>query len=214
MATLVQIVIAVAATPWAYACLAALLIVDGFFPFVPGETLVVTLAALAAGGQGPEVVTVLLVAVVATIVGDGIAFLIGRRVGVTRWKWMRRRRVSGAFAWAASGISARPAMFFLTAKFVPVGRVAVTMTGGATGFPVRRYLPLSITASIVYTSYHVAIGYVAGTWFAANPLLAIAAAIACVLVLGLAIDGTLGVRERSRKRRLGRSTPGVSSELP
>jgi len=76
----------------------------------------------------------------------------------------------------------------LTAKFVPVGRVAVTMSAGATRFPVRRYIPLAITASVTYTAYHVAVGFMAGTWLADNPLMAILAGMGCVLVLGLLID--------------------------
>lgn len=199
--TLVDIVIAVAATPWVYALLAALLVVDGFFPFVPGETYVVTLSALAAAHSGPQWYTVLIVAVVATILGDGLAFLVGRRIGITRWSWMRRPRVTRAFAWAARGLARRPAAFFLTAKFVPIGRVAVTMTAGATGFPVRRYLPLSIAASSIYTIYHVVLGYTAGTWFADNPLLGVGVSICVVLLVGLAVDTVVGMRQRVALRR-------------
>lgn len=200
--TLTEIIFFLAGSPWAYLCLAALLIIDGFFPFVPGETFVGALAALAAAGKGPAVLALLAVAVAATVVGDGIAFLLGRRIGITRWSWMRRPRVSGAFAWASSGLSRHPALFFLTAKFVPVGRVAVTMTAGATGFAVRRYLPLSVIASSVYTIYHVGIGYLAGSWLSANPLLAVAASIGFVLVMGFLVDAVMSMRARHRGQRM------------
>ncbi|MBB5643448.1 DedA family protein [Cryobacterium roopkundense] len=197
-----EIILAVAGSPWAYVALAALLLIDGFFPFVPGETFVGALSALAATGSGPSVAYVLGVAIMATVIGDAIAFVLGRRMGLSRWAWMRRPRIARAFAWAARGLRQRPAAFFLTAKFVPVGRVAVTMTAGATGFPVARYIPLSIAASSFYTVYHVAVGYAAGSWLSAHPLLAIVVSIGSVLLVGFSIDTVMTALSRRRRRRM------------
>jgi len=192
-----DLLLPLAGSPWAYVVLAVFLIVDGFFPFVPGETLVVALAVLSAESHGPNLWIVLTVAIVATTVGDAVAFAIGRRIGVTRWSWMRRRRIAAAFDWARRRLHQGPAMLMLTAKFIPVGRVAVTMSAGATGFPIRRYIPLALTASATYTAYHVAVGFMVGTWLSNNPLLAVLAAMACVFVLGFVID--VGIR-MSHKR--------------
>lgn len=183
-----DVVVPLAGSPWAYAVLAAFLLIDGFFPFVPGETLVVALAVLSAGPHGPNLWIVLTVALIATTVCDAIAFAIGRRIGLTRWSWMRRRRTVAVLDWARRRLRNSPAMLMLTAKFVPVGRVAVTMSAGATGFPIHRYIPLALTASATYTAYHVAVGFMAGTWLSSNPLAAVLAAMGCVLVLGFLID--------------------------
>ncbi len=187
---------ALAATPWAYAVMAGILIIDGFFPFVPGETGVVTLSALGAAGHGPNVWIVLVVAVAATMIGDGIAFVMGRTIGLGRFAWMRRPRVERAFQWAAAGLVKRPTLFLMTAKFVPFGRVAVTMTAGAGGLRLRRYLPTSFAASAVYTAYHVAVAVIAGQAFAANPLIGAAVAIALVIVLGVLVE-FIGTRRRA-----------------
>jgi membrane-associated protein len=189
-----------AGSPWAYAVMAGILIIDGFFPFVPGETAVVTLAALGASGHGPVIWLVLVVAIAATMVGDGIAFLIGRTVGIERWSWMRRPRIARAFAWAAAGLVRRPAVFLMIAKFVPFARVAVTMTAGAGGLPVRRYLPISFAASTVYTSYHVGVALVAGTAFASTPLLGVGAAIVAVILFGVLFE-IIGMRPRRAAAR-------------
>lgn len=203
MEAITHFVLGIAGSPWAYLVLAGLLIIDGFFPFVPGETLVVSLAVLSAGAHGPNLWMVLGVAIVASTIGDTIAFAIGRRVGVDRWSWMRRRRVAGALAWARRGFVNRPAMLMLTAKFVPVARVAVTMTAGATGFPVRRYLALAVTASAIYTAFHVTVGLLAGSWLASSPLVAIAVGMASVFVLGFLVDGiTRMVRNSGRQRQV------------
>ncbi len=177
-----------AASPWAYIIMAGILIIDGFFPFVPGETAVVTLAALGAAGHGPIVWVVLIVAVAATMIGDGIAFATGRRIGIQRWGWMRRPRVARAFDWATAGLRRRPVLFLMIAKFVPFARVAVTMTAGAGRLPVRRYLPISFAASTVYTTYHVVVAVFFGTAFAGTPLLGAALAIVAVIVFGLIFE--------------------------
>ncbi|HEU0205575.1 MAG TPA: DedA family protein [Pseudolysinimonas sp.] len=188
---------ALAASPWAYVVMAGILIIDGFFPFVPGETGVVTLSALGATGHGPNVWIVLGVAVAATMIGDGVAFVIGRTIGLRRFSWMRRPRVERAFQWAAAGLVKRPTLFLMLAKFVPFARVAVTMTAGAGGLRVRRYLPISFAASTVYTSYHVTVAVLAGQAFAANPLIGVAVAIGIVIVLGVVFE-LVGMRPRRR----------------
>ncbi len=195
MTALTDFLTALASSPWAYLVMAGILVIDGFFPFVPGETGVVTLAALGAAGHGPQVWLVFVVAVVATMIGDAIAFLIGRRVGVDRWSWMRRPRVARAFAWAAAGLVRRPAVFLTIAKFVPYARVAVTMTAGAGCLPVRRYLPISFGASVVYTGYHVTVAVIAGTAFAGTPLLGAAVAIVAVILFGVLFE-IIGTRRR------------------
>ena len=194
------VVFALASSPWALLVMAGILVIDGFFPFVPGETAVVTLATLGATGHGPSPWAVLGVAVAATMAGDAIAFVIGRRLGTRRWAWMRRPRAAAAFAWASQGLLRRPALFLMAAKFVPFVRVAVTMTAGAGGLPVRSYLPISFAASTVYTAYHVLIALIAGATFAANPLLGALAGIVLVVLLGCVFE-LLGRASRLRRER-------------
>lgn len=188
MALVSEWVALLATSPFALPAMALLLVVDGFFPFVPGETAVSALAAAGTTGHGPAAWLVFTIAVVATMAGDGIAFMIGRRIGLRNWGWMRRPRVAAAFEWAAVGLARRPALFLIAAKFVPFARVAVTMTAAAGGLSIRRYLPVSLAASVIYTGYHVLVAVVAGTIFSNNPLLAVVIAIASVTVLGLIVE--------------------------
>jgi membrane protein DedA with SNARE-associated domain len=196
-----NLILAIGSTPWAYLVMATILVVDGFFPFVPGETAVVTLSTLVAAGGGQLLWLVLGVAVAATMVGDAISFIVGRRVGLDRWRWMRGPRVSGIFERASVGLNRRPGLYLVGAKFLPFVRVAVTMTAGASGLELRRYLPRSFVASTIYTLYHVAIGAAAGFWFAVNPLIAALVAVAVVFVLGFGFDGIARLRRRNRELR-------------
>jgi len=191
MSSITELVYLVAQSPWALAILAALLIIDGFFPFVPGETTVVALATFGASGHGPAPVAVFVVATGATMVGDGIAFLIGRKIGTQRGKFSRRPKVARAIAWASARIEHRPGLILVVAKFLPFARVAVTMTAGASTLSVRRYVLCSLVAAAAYTGYHVVVATTAGALLAANPFLALGAS----LLFGLLVAGVIaGVR--------------------
>jgi membrane protein DedA with SNARE-associated domain len=196
MSEVTSLLLAIGQTPWAYLVMAGILIIDGFFPFVPGETAVVTLSTLVAARGGTSLWLVLLVAVAATMVGDAISFTVGRRVGVDRWRWMRTSRARWMIERAAVGLDKRAGLYLTGAKFLPFVRVLVTMTAGATGLSVRRYLPRSFIASTLYTLYHVGVGAVAGFWFPVNPLLAAIGAIVVVFAIGFVLDAVGRRRQR------------------
>lgn len=200
----VELLLALAASPWSLVLLAMLLIIDGFFPFVPGETAVVALATLSAAGKGEPTWLVLLIAIIASTAGDSIAYWNGRQIGTSRWAWMRRPRVASMFKWAHNGLSRRPAIFLISAKFVPVARVAVTMTAGASRLSPARYFPIAALASTVYTSYHVAVAVFAGSMLSSNPLLAALSAIVTVVVLGILTESVGRALARRRSRRFDR----------
>jgi membrane-associated protein len=192
-----EAIFAVAQSPWAFVLLAALLIVDGFFPLVPGETTVIALATLGASGHGPHPAAVLGVAILATAVGDSVAFWIGRSVGTSRWRWMRHARAMRARRWAANHIERTPGRVLVGAKFLPYARVAVTMTAGGSRLPARTFVFFSVIAASVYTVFHVVIGSVTGTIFASNPVMALVTSVA----LGLIVAGLIGVIAQRISRR-------------
>jgi membrane-associated protein len=195
-----DLIFAVARSPWALVALVGLLVIDGFFPLVPGETMVVTLAALGASGHGPEPVMVLGVAIGATMVGDGIAFLIGRSIHPTRWVWMRGSKAQRGLKWASDRIEHNPGVILVGAKFLPFVRVAVTMTAGTSGLPVKKYLGFSLLAAMIYTGYHVAVATTAGELFATNPFLGLAASITFGVLSTAVIGGFHRLVTRRRKR--------------
>ncbi|CAN5240062.1 hypothetical protein BH09ACT1_BH09ACT1_07010 [soil metagenome] len=202
MTFLTDLIYQVAQSPLALVVLAGLLLIDGFFPFVPGETAVVTLATLGAAGHGPAPLIVLLISIISTMAGDGIAFAIGRKFGPSRWAWMRRPKVSGMVERAASHLQKSPGPILIAAKFVPIARVAVTATAAASGLPVRRYLACSLVASTVYTAYHVVVATTAGTLFAANPLFGLAVSIGVGLVIAALIAGIRKLMARDKAVRV------------
>lgn len=186
MAFIGHLIALAAASPWALALVALVLVIDGFFPFLPGETLVV---AAAAAGANPWLL--LAVSVAAALAGDLLAFHIGRRLGVDRWISAKRPRLSKAFLTARRRLATDPASILITAKFMPFVRVAVSMTAGASGMSRRRYVPLALASVGLYTGFHVALGALVGTAAGSvlgNPLIALLVSVAVGFAVGAVID--------------------------
>jgi membrane-associated protein len=177
-----------ASSPWVYAVVFLLTVLDAFFIVVPSETVVVALGALALSTGAPELGILIPVAAAAAIVGDSLTFWLGRVVGVRRFAWMRRERVTRIVAWAGKALDQRAAAALLTARFVPFGRVAVNLTAGATGFRYRRFLALTAVAGVCWAGYNAVVGALFGAWFDGNPLLAVAVSVVIALTLGLIVD--------------------------
>lgn len=184
------------ASPWLYLVLFAVTVIDGFFPPVPSETVLVAAAAVAASTGEGNLVLLGAVAAVGAAIGDNVAFLIGRSLGTTRFAWMRRPRVAAAFAHAQLALDRRSATLILGARYIPVGRVAVNMSAGALGFPWRRFLPLSLIAGLSWSIFSLAIGLLAGAWIKDQPLLSAGLGIVVALVIGFAIDRIAAARRR------------------
>ena len=184
------------ASPWLYLVLFAVTIVDGFFPPVPSETVLVAAAAVTASTGEGNLLLLGAVAAIGAAIGDNVAFLIGRGLGTTRFAWMRRPRVAAAFAHAQRALDRRSATLILGARYIPVGRVAVNMSAGALAFPWRRFLPLSLIAGVSWSVFSLAIGLLAGAWIKDQPLLSAGLGIVIALLIGLVIDRIAAARRR------------------
>ncbi|MDF1704642.1 MAG: DedA family protein [Aeromicrobium sp.] len=184
---------------WVFVVVLAFAAIDAFFPPIPSESVVVALAAIGASTGEPNLVLLAVSAGLGAFVGDNIAFRIGRVVGVERFDTERRPRLRRAVDRAGYELDPRAALLILTARYVPVGRVAVNMTAGATDFPYRRFLPLCILGAASWSAYSVLIGVVAGTWVKEHPLLGAAVAVVLAAGVGFVIDQLL---QRKRRRDL------------
>lgn len=181
-------ILAAAGQPWVLLLVLACCVIDGFFPPIPSESVVVGLAAVAATAEVPNPFVLGLVAALGAFSGDNIAYLIGRKVGTNRWAWMRGQRMQGAFRWAGAELRKRPASLILVARFVPIGRVAVNLTAGVTHYHHLRFVGLTCLSALLWAAYSVGIGLFFGQWFEENHLLGAAIAIVCAVALGIVVD--------------------------
>src|SRR5512134_2523338 len=104
---IVQLVEGAVSSPWFYLALFAFAAIDGLFPLVPSESLVITAGEFAAGGE-PDLVPVVVTAAAGAFSGQHVSFLAVRIVGgrvFDRTRPGTRRRA--ALEWAARTLSSR-----------------------------------------------------------------------------------------------------------
>lgn len=176
---------------WVFPALFLFATVDGFFPPVPSESVVIALASLSVAQGSPNIVLVALAAALGAFAGDQIAYTIGSRVDVHRLKVFRTPRGRRTLAWAEHALAHRGSSFILAARYIPVGRVAVNMTAGALGYPRRRFVGLTALAAVTWSAYGSLVGAGAGLWLEDHPVIAVVAGIVVGTLVGIGIDWVL-----------------------
>ena len=176
----------------AYLVIFALAAFDVIVPILPSETAVVLGGVLAWQGR-LNVVAVLAVAAVGAIVGDPLAYGIGR--GTERFGRAHRqaqRRASGKVqrleAWAAHRLEVHGPVVLIVARFIPGGRTASTFVSGRLRYPVRRFGPVTIVAGILWAGFGTLLGYLGGTTFHDNTWLATGLGIGVGAVVAFTIE--------------------------
>lgn len=197
-----------AGSPWIYALVFGLAIMDGLLPPMPSETVIVGAAAISAATGRPDWALIAFAAAAGAFTGDNLTYALGRMVDTRRVRWLQGRRAQRAIDVASRGLMRGGASAIFVARYIPVGRVAVNLTAGAVGFPRRRFVLLSLGAAITWAAYSVAIGYLAGRLFSENPLIGILAGVVLAIVLGIAVDRTIAFF----RRRRGRAGSGSEQE--
>ena len=188
IASVTDALVATATSPWVYLVVLLIAALDGFFPPVPSESVIVAVIAVGAPNGLPFALGIVLTAAIGAILGDNLAYLLGRSVGITRFAWMRRPSVVRILEWAAIGLKHRPASLILIGRYIPIGRIAVNLMAGATGLRHRTFLSLTVVAGISWAAYTAIIGLLAASWIRDSPLLAAVVAVVIALVLGVVID--------------------------
>jgi membrane protein DedA with SNARE-associated domain len=177
-----------AATPWALVVLFVLTVVDSTLPPLPSESVLIALAAFGASTGSPVLIVLAAVAAFGAWSGDNLAYTLARHSPLRRLRDTRRPRLRRAFGFASRELDRRGGLFIVVGRYIPVGRVAVNLTAGASEFPRRRFVGLTALAGATWAAYSVGIGALAGAWLEDNPLLGAAAGIAVAVLLGVAAD--------------------------
>jgi len=208
------LVVELAASPLVFVVLFVLCFVDGFFPPVPSESALVAIAAIAATSGQPVLAGVLVAAALGAVAGDSVAYWIGRRIGLTRLARSKRPRIAAAFAFAERQMQRRSASLILVGRYIPVGRVAVNMTAGATKLPYRRFLAISSIAGAAWSATSIGIALAASSVLH-EPLVAALVSMVVAAGLGIAVDRVLGSISRRRDaRQAPRTTPTEEPARP
>lgn len=186
--TLEAWILAMAESFWVFPALYAFATIDGFFPPIPSESVVIALGSLNRSTGVPNLGFVLLFAALGAFTGDQIAYQIGKKINVRGLRFMRSDRAQAALDWAERSLEHRGASFIIAARYVPIGRVAVNMTAGAVGYHRPRFVGLTAIAAVTWACYSALIGIASGSLLEGRPVLAIIVGVIGGVIIGFLVD--------------------------
>lgn len=172
---------------WTYLVTGMLCWIDGFFPPLPSESIVIAMAALSETHGGPvKLWLLILIACVGAWLGDNTAYVIGRHIPLE--KIFRGERGGKVLARAHHLIHHKGPEVLLSGRFIPGYRIAINMVAGYVRLPHRRFMVIDLAATILWAAFSVGIGLVAGSIFHDHPLLGIITGVALGLLVGWIIE--------------------------
>lgn len=159
-------------SPWFYAIIFIIAVLDSVLPIVPSETLVI-IGGVSAGLGELWIPLVIVCAVCGAFIGDNLSYLIGREAS----DWVMRRQTrteKGAKRMAniAEQVHERGGLLLITARFIPGGRTALTLSCGVTRQPQRWFMGWAAIAALIWGHYAALLGFIGGKSFEDNHTLA------------------------------------------
>jgi len=188
----------ITASSWVYPLIVGVAALDAVFPLVPSEATVVAAAALA--GTGDLVLSLVLIAGAGgAVIGDNVAFLVGRAGrGRIVGRLLRSAKSQSRLQRAEAALRERSASIILVSRFIPGGRTATMLSAGLVGLGWRRFAAYDLAAGVLWASYATAIGWLGGKAFAEQPLHALLLAFGVAAALALALEGGRRLLRSSR----------------
>jgi len=186
------------ASGWAYAVVFVFALLDALLPVVPSETAVITAGVVAATGH-LGLPLVVAAAACGAFAGDNAAYGIGRRFGpYAKDRYFRGEKGRRTIRWTERQLAERGGELIVVARFIPGGRIAVTITAGAAHYPWRRFAVFDAIAAVFWASYAALLGYFGGKAFEHMPW----AGLLLALAIAFAVTGALELgRAYARRHR-------------
>ncbi|MCD7102092.1 DedA family protein [Pseudoclavibacter sp. 13-3] len=180
-------VLSLANSPWVFVALALVLAFSGTLTFLPTQSLVIALATIAYARPDPALVTVLLLisTTVGMVTGDLGAFGLARWMNLGRWRWLNGGRVQRTRRWMRRRLREQPHSTMISARLVPMGRLATTLACADLRMPTALFARLSAVGSLVWAIYSTVIGAIAGIWVEKHPVLVLCVAVVVAMLIGM-----------------------------
>jgi len=183
----------------AFVVIAGLVALDAVLPAVPAEAAVISAGVLASAGR-VHLALVAMATVIGAVVGDHLAYAIGRRFTVLPLsRLLPRARVRRSFVRALGGLLRHSLGTLVAARFVPFGRTAAAATAGYLGFPRKRFLLGTALGALAWTAYCLALGYFGGGLVNGPVLQRVLAAVLIGVAIGACLDAVRRVVEVRRR---------------
>jgi membrane-associated protein len=188
-------------SPWIYLALFTVAMIDGFFPVVPSESLVITAGVYAANDGQPILILAMLVSAAGAFTGDHISYFIGHRAGDKLFEDDESTgggsRKARGFRWARKTLEERGCTIIIVCRYIPGARTAVTLTSGAVRYPRKKFTTFDAIAAASWGIYGSLVGYVGGEAFENSPLKGLALGLGIAFMVALLVEVVRHVRGRN-----------------
>lgn len=151
--------------PWVYALLFLIVFVETglvVMPFLPGDSLLFVVGALAGAGAMslPVAMTVLLVAAIA---GDQVNYTIGRRIGPKVFQWENSRWFNRQAFQAAHGFYEKHGgITIILARFMPFIRTFAPFVAGVAEMNRSTFTAYNVIGAVIWVVGLTTVGYLFG----------------------------------------------------
>ena len=174
---------------------------DSVVPIVPSETTVI-IGGVAAGLGNQPLALVIAAGAVGAFLGDNTAYLLGRRMSGAIGRWAERKpKRQARLAWANTQIRQRGGLLLITARFIPGGRTALTVSSGITHQPRAWFAAWVAVAAVIWATYAALLGFMGGKAFKDDHTKAFLLAFAAAISLTVVIEIVRHTRSKRASRR-------------
>ncbi len=171
---------------WVYALLFAIVFCETGLvvtPFLPGDSLLFVVGALAAAG-GMDIGLVMALLVSAALCGDNVNYWIGRWAGPKVFRaedsrWFNRKHLDRTHAF----YERHGGKAIVIARFVPIVRTYVPFVAGVGAMPYARFLAFSVAGALLWVVSLCLAGY----WFGNIPLVKDNLGVVIVLIVAVSV---------------------------
>ena len=182
---------------WFLAIIFVIAYLDSVVPIVPSETMVI-IGGVAAGTGQQFLPAVIAAGAVGAFLGDNTAYLIGTRMsGFIQRHAAKRPNWETRLEWAGEQIRERGGLLLITARFIPGGRTALTLSSGITHQPHRWFIGWVAIATTIWATYAALLGFIGGKAFEDNHTKAFLFAFGGAIAVTVVIEVVRHLRDRS-----------------
>jgi membrane-associated protein len=183
---------------WFLLIIIVIAFLDSVIPVVPSETCVI-IGGVAASQGTQSLLIVIVTAALGAFLGDNAAFLIGVRASDRFHRRAERRpRFATKMAWAHQQITDRGGLLLITARFIPGGRTALTVSCGITRQRRAWFIRWVVLATVIWASYAALLGRIGGEAFKEDHTKAFMLAFGMAITTNIVIEVARHYRKKHR----------------
>jgi len=188
--------------PWVLVGIGLVVFIESgvLFPFLPGDSLLVT-AAILSSALGITPWQIILVGVVAAFLGDQVGFWLGRRVGRRLFRDDARVLRTSRLQEAEAFFAKYGALALVLGRFVPIVRTYVPLAAGTADLRWRRFTLWNLVGGFAWVVGMTVVGVLlGGIPFVAHNIDVLSVVIVVVSVLPVVIGALRARRTRPTPR--------------